>query len=447
MSVKSLFFKASSCALTVTVSGLLALGAAGYSPATQAQEKEERQYEHAQTRQRHAVGARCGGVLEPIQKQLEEERWQQAESALRSALNSCQTSYEKSQVWNFLGYVYYSLDRVDDAISAYRNVVNEEETDERVRVSTRYTIAQLLFMKEDYRGAVAELERWRETATIVGSDGLVLLAQGYYQLDRADDALRIIEGVIKEAESKGDVPREHWWGLQRAIYYDKGDYGRVVNVMEKMIVYYPKVSYWRQLGGMYSELNRPMDQLVAQDVVHLMGGLDSESQLLALAYMYLGSDAPYNAARIIEKGMEDGVIERNGKNLEVLGSAWQQSQDVRRALPVLEQAAQQSGSGEIYSRLAGVYLDTDRPEDAVRAARNALNRGGLRRTDLANMVLGSSLLELHCYDDAIKAFRSALSDERSERYARQWIEYAENEGDRRRRLIEAGSDISGCKSV
>lgn len=446
MSVKSLFFKASSCALTVAVSGVLALGVAGHSPTVQAQ--EERQYEHAQARQRHAVGARCGGLLEPVQKQLEDEQWQQAERALRAALNShCQTSYEKSQVWNFLGYVYYSLDRVDDAINAYRNVINEEETDERMRVSTRYTVAQLYFMNEDYQRAVAELERWREEATIVGNDGLVLLAQGYYQLDRGDDALRIIEGVIRDAESKGETPREHWWGLQRAVYYDRGDYRRVVQIMEEMLKHYPKVSYWRQLGGMYGELNRSMDQLVAQDVVHLMGGLDSESQLMALAYMYLGADAPYNAARIIEKGMEAGTINDSARNLEVLGSAWQQAQDVRRALPVLERAARGSDSGEIYSRLAGVYLDNDRPEDAVRAARNALNRGGLRRTDLANMVLGSSLLELHCYDDAIRAFRSALNDERSERYARQWIEYAENEGDRRRRLIEAGSDISGCQRV
>lgn len=448
MSVKSLFFKASSGALAVAVSGLLTLGVSGYSNVAQAQEEEERKYENVQARQRHAVGARCAGLLEPIQAQLEAEQWQQAESSLRSALNSqCQTSYEKSQVWNFLGYVYYSLDRVDDAINAYRNVIREEETDERVMVSTRYTVAQLLFMKEDYRAAVTELERWREQATIVGNDGLVLLAQGYYQIDRLDDALRIIDGVIREVEAEGEIPREHWWGLQRAIYYDKNDYRRVVQIMEQMIKHYPKMSYWRQLGGMYSELNRSTDQLVAQDVVHLMGGLDTENQLMALAYLYLGAEAPYNAARIIEKGMEDGIIPENAKNLEILGSAWQQSQDVRRALPVLEKAARQSDSGEIYSRLAGVYLDNDRAEDAVRAARNALNQGGLRRTDLANMVLGSSLLELHCYDDAIKAFRSAVNDERSERYARQWIEYAENEGDRRRRLIEAGSDIAGCKSV
>lgn len=447
MSVKSLFFRASSCALAIAVSGALTLGVSGYSSSVQAQE-EGRQYEKVQARQRHAVGARCGALLEPIQKQLEAEQWQQAESALRSALNSqCQTSYEKSQVWNFLGYVYYSLDRIDDAINAYRNVIKEEETDERMLVSTRYTVAQLLFMKEDYRAAVAELERWRNEATIVGSDGLVLLAQGYYQLNRGDDALRIIEEVIKDSQAKGEVPREHWWGLQRAVYYDKGDFRRVVQIMEQMIAHYPKLSYWRQLGGMYGELNRTKDQLVAQDVVHLMGGLDGESQLMALAYMYLGADAPYNAARIIEKGIAAGTIKEDAKNLEILGSAWQQAQDVRRALPVLEKAARQSNSGEIYSRLAGVYLDNDRPEDAVRAARNALNRGGLRRADLANMVLGSSLLELHCYDDAIRAFRSALNDERSERYARQWIEYAENEGDRRRRLIEAGSNIAGCKSV
>ncbi len=447
MNVKSLFLRTSSCALALAVSGVLTLGAVGYSAGAAAEEESERRFEHAQTRQRHAVGARCAGLLEPVQEQLENEQFRQAESALRNALNTqCQTSYERSQVYNFLGYVYYSLDRIDDAISAYRNVINEEETDERVRASTRYTLAQLYFMEERYRDAVDQLERWREESAVVGNDGLVLLAQGYYALDRHNDALRLIEGVINDAESKGQTPREHWWGLQRAIYYDRGDYRRVVQIIEKMLIHYPKISYWRQLGGMYNELNRPIDQLVAQDVVHLMGGLDSENQRMALAYMFLGADAPYNAARIIEQGMSDGVIAENGRNLEVLGSAWQQARDVRRAMPVLERAARAQDSGEIYSRLAGVYLDNDQAADAVRAARNAINRGGLRRPDLANMVLGSSLLELHCYEDAITAFRRAANDERSQRYARQWIEYAENEGERRRRLIEAGADIEGCQA-
>ena len=256
-----------------------------------------------------------------------------------------------------------------------------------------------------------------------------------------------MEEAISEQETKGNLPKEGWWSLQRVIYYERGDYQQVVGILKKLIKHYPSFSYWRQLGGMYSELNREMDQLVATEVTYLAGEMDQERALLSLAYMYLGAGAPYRAAQIIEKGMREGKIERNGENLEVLGLAWQQGQDAKKALPILEEAAKASGKGAIYSRLAGVYLDLDQNDKAVAAARNAVNRGGVKRVDMTYMNMGNALINLHCYEEAIDAFRQAAKDDRSAKYARQWIEFAEREGDRRRKLIEAGAEIAGCQKV
>jgi len=221
----------------------------------------------------------------------------------------------------------------------------------------------------------------------------------------------------------------------------------VVDILKKLIVHYPSFSYWRQLGGMYSELNQSVNQLVATELTYLAGNLDQEKQLISLAYMYIGADAPFMGARIIEKGMKEGKIARSGENLEVLGLAWQQGADSKKALPILEEAAKASGKGSLYERLSGVYLDLDQNEKAVLAARNAINKGGAKRKDMVYMNLGNALINLHCYSDAIDAFRNAAKDDRSAKYARQWIDYAEKEGDRRSKLIESGAKISGCKKV
>jgi hypothetical protein len=71
---------------------------------------------------------------------------------------------------------------------------------------------------------------------------------------------------------------------------------------------------------------------VATEVVYLNRPVDKESQVMSMAYMYLGAEVPYRAARIIEKGMKDKIIERNAKNLEILGTAWYQSKDLVKAL-------------------------------------------------------------------------------------------------------------------
>src|SRR5690606_31922028 len=112
-------------------------------------------------------------------------------------------------------------------------------------------------------------------------------------------------------------------------------------------------------------------------------------------------------ARIIEKGMKEGKIARTGENLEVLGLAWQQGADSKKALPILEEAAKASGKGSLYARLSGVYLDLDQNEKSVAAARNAIKRGGVKRIDMTSTNLGNALINLHCYALHIAALRDA----------------------------------------
>ncbi|MGV6808208.1 MAG: tetratricopeptide repeat protein [bacterium] len=440
-------------AATVLVSFSLA-GAQLFVSEVQAEEKKERKYADAVTQKRQSVGKACARRLETVQEVLgadTDPTAQQLQSLLREMpkflSKDCSSSYERSNVFSMLGYVNYALERYPQAVTEYTKMINEPEVDPKQRVATRYTIAQLQMIQENYPAAVQQLELWMKEATIIGDQARMLLAQAYYQVDRKTDALKIVNGLVSEAEAKGELPKEGWWSLQRVIYYETEDYKKVADILEKLVTHYPSISYWKQLGGMYSQLERDMNALVANDIVHLQKGLTAESQLMTLAYMYLGAEAPYRAAKIIEDGMKAGTIERTGKNLEVLGSAWQFSQDFKKAAEILEQAAKLSDKGEIYARLAAVYLDQDKNVDAVRAAKRALAKGGVKRPELVRMNLGSAQINLHCYSDAIKAFREAAKEEKSKKVAQQWIAYAKVEGERRESLIRNGAKIASCKKV
>ncbi|MEH6544062.1 MAG: tetratricopeptide repeat protein [Porticoccaceae bacterium] len=414
----------------------------------QAAEAKERKYENTKTKKSAAVGQKCGKKLEQVQAELEAERWSQAKSLLNASLSSsCTSSYEKSQVWNFLAYAHYSSDNLNGAISNYKKVLDEPGTDERMKTSVYYSIAQLYFATENYGNAARYLETWMKQSAVVGPDAKVLLAQAYYQLNRKNDALRLVNEGIAEWTNKGKLPKENWWGLQRVLYYDKKDYKSVVRVLKKLIKHYPKFSYWRQLGGMYGELNQDVNQLVANELGYLVGNMSKERELLSMAYLFMGADAPFLAARVVDKGMRDGIINKNAKNLEFLGQAWQQAQDGDKARSALEQAANMSGKGAIWARLAGVYLDIGEDKKAVRASKSALNKGGLKRSDLTYMVLGSAQLNLHCYQDAATAFGKAARSERNASNASRWIEHANREGARRKQLRDMGANIAGCSKA
>ena len=421
--------------------------------ATAAEEKKEPKYKNVKTRQRQSVGAKCAKALEKIQGVLEEEQWLESLTALNTIETNpktCGSDYEQTQIWKFQGYVHYSLEDFASAIRSYRKVINGAGTPPELRLDTRYTLAQLFTVEERYAEAAKELEIYMQEATIVGADAKVLLAQIYYQLERKRDSLRILEEAITDVESKGILPKEGWWSLQRVLYYEKGDYKRVVSILEKLLKHYPKWTYWKQVGGMYGELERESDRLVATEVVYLNGQLDKESQVMSMAYMYLGAEVPYRAAKIIEKGMNDKIIERNAKHLEILGTAWYQSKDLKKALKALESASRFSDKGNLQSRLAGIYLDLGRDKEAYKAAVKATKKGGVKRPDTNYQVMGNALINLHCYKDAVSVFQKSLKiakDTKSKHILKQWIQYADAEGTKLGKLRDVGYKVPSCSKA
>ena len=190
-------------------------------------EKEEPKFKNVKTRKRQSVGAKCGKELEKIQVVLEEEDWPKSMEMLEgieASSKTCKSPYELTQVWKFKGYVYYSLDDFPGAIRSYKQVINGEGTPEDLRLDTRYTLAQLFTAEERYADAAEQLEIWIDESTIVSNDARGLLAQIYYQLDRKEESLNMLELAIADVESKGKLPKERWWSLQRVLYYEKNDY-------------------------------------------------------------------------------------------------------------------------------------------------------------------------------------------------------------------------------
>ena len=87
--------------------------------------------------------------------------------------------------------------------------------------------------------------------------------------------------------------------------------------------------------------------------------------------------------------------------------------------------------------LAQSYQNVSKWKECVSAARQALDKGQLRRQDQANMILGGCLFELKQYGEARNAFKSAATDDRSKAGAQNWLNYIDAEEDRDRQLERA----------
>jgi tetratricopeptide (TPR) repeat protein len=346
------------------------------------------------------------------------------------------TPYELAQVWNISGYSYYLQEDYKSAIRAYDQVMAQPDLPEALMQSTLKTKAQLQFTEEDYEGALVTVRKLMSVVSEPSADVMMLEGQALFQLARYDEALTPIKAAIDLYREQGQIPKENWLLLLRVIYFEQKDYESMIDVVEELIVYYPKDTYILTLAGIYSELGDTQKQLALTEVLYEKGYLNTTSHITNLANLYLLHGVPYKAAVLLESEMGEKIVEANERNLRLLSQAWYQAREDEKAIPPLKRAAELSNEGELYVRLAQAYINLEQWGEAASAVQQALKLGGLKRNDTANIMLGMALFNQKRLDQARRAFTQAATDNRSKRAATQWIAYVDSEIKRRELMTQ-----------
>jgi tetratricopeptide (TPR) repeat protein len=371
-----------------------------------------------------AIDAKTFEKLMSAQELTEAGKHEEALAVLDVLKNRDRISgYGKSQMWNFYAFIYASKEDYANAIKAYLEVIKVEETPEALALQAKYTIAQLYFQLENYESCIKYMDEWLKSTTNPTPTAYIMLAQANYQLKNYDKALINVDKAVTLETEAGRVVKENWLRLKSALYYDKGDNAKTAETYEMLIKLYPKTNYLKQLAGMYGELGKDGRRLAVFDSIYLNGDLDKSGDILNLAYMFLGQNVPYKAAKIIEKGMNDNIIARNQKNVETLGNAWAQANQHDKAIPVLEEAAKLSEHGKLFARLAGVYFDAGDYAKAAEAAQKAADKGGLKNPGNNYLLMGMSYSNIKKHHEALQAFRLAKQTKSILKDARAWEQH------------------------
>ena len=401
---------------------------------------EEKKKDTRETRRTPALRNKVYEKLAEAQAAAEEKDLAKASKILDGMIASggkkALNSYELANVYNLYAFIYYSREDYANALKAYENVVAQPDIPIAMEVNTKFTIAQLYFVQEQWQKGINALLDWFKVTENPNANAYVLLSQGYYQTKDYDKALFNVEKAISMYKEKDKLPKEQWYNLARFLYFEKNDINKTVDVLEILLQYYPKKQYWVQLSHMYGEQQKDSEQLSAMETAYVQGMLDKSTEQVTMAYLYLNAEVPYKAARVMDKGLKNESIDGKSKNWEIAGSAWRQAQEIDKAIPAMEEAAAKSDQGELYTRLGNVYLDGDQFKKAITALNKGLSRGGVKRPDTARLVLGMAYFNTKQYNKAREAFKAASRDERSAKYATQWIKYMDSELARQKSLQE-----------
>ena len=341
---------------------------------------------------------------------------------------SSMNAYEVAMMHNFYGFIYYNQNDLARAIASFEQVVAQTAIPESLRLSTLFSLAQLAMAKGDYPGVIRFLDRWDAANTQPKKDSYyVLKSQALYQDKQYQASLDNINEAITLVETDGKLPKENWLVLQRALYYSLKQPRKVTRVLEKMVRLYNKPAYWVQLGGMYGETDEQQKQLAIMEAAHQQGYLTTASELRTLAQIYLYNGLAYKAAHLMQQGLDDELIEATPKNFAFVAEALVQAREMTAALPYFDNAAKLTEHGKYDQRMAEIYLNTERYDQAATAAWRAIDKGGLERPATAYMALGMAQYNRDDYDAAIIAFEKAGELKGSTKLASQWLSFVRRE--------------------
>jgi tetratricopeptide (TPR) repeat protein len=413
----------------------------GVTPFSAAMAAEEKKKNTEETRRTPALRNNIYEKLAEAQELVEAKDLNGAAKVLDAMIAASRestklNSYELANVYNLYAFIYYSREDYVKARGAYEKVVAQPDIPLAMEINTRYTIAQLYFVEEKWKEGVAALLKWFDMTPSPNAAAYVLLSQGYYQLKDYDKALVNVEKAIGMYKEKDKIPKEQWYNLARFLYFEKNNVNKTVEILEELLTYYPKKQYWVQISHMYGEQKKEWQQLSAMETAYVQDMLTKGTELTTMAYFYLNAEVPYKAAKVMDKGLKAEVIEGKSKDWELAGNSWRQAQEIKKAIPAMEKAAAKSDKGELFVSLGSVYLDGDQFDKAATALGKGLKRGGLKRPDQAQLLLGMAYFNLKKYDSARKAFTNAQRDERSAKNAGQWIKYMDSELARQKQLQE-----------
>lgn len=360
-----------------------------------------------------------------------DEEYVEAEAEFRDLVGRFKDDYERSQAMFGLAQSLMLQDDFDEALSLYEQIVNLDVLQNKPHFDAMFQIAQLYYMRERYDDSLRWIDRWLRESGETKVEAYELKASIYAQKEDYRKALENIDIAIATTEKP---PKETWYQLKLAMHFELNEFQEAKEVLETLVRGWPdKKTYWIQLASINVTLKNDKEALAILALAHRQGMLESQQDFMQLFSLYGYLEIPFEAAKILQEGIDAGIVEPDKRIWEQLGNAWYASQELDNSIAALKNAADESDNGKLDMQVAMILVDKESWEEAKQSLRNAIEKGGLSQTELGNMyvLLGMSELNTGSYTEARQAFREARTFEGSRSSATQWLnhldELAKNE--------------------
>jgi len=335
-------------------------------------------------------------------------------------------NHDRAVVFQNRALMLAALERYPESAESFETALEQNALPISTTQSIQYNLAQLYMAIEKYKEAARLLEKWFETAENPGGQAHFLLCAAYAQQDMFDKALPHARAAVKKDKS----PVEQHLGLLLATEFQNGNLVETLAVLKVLTTQFPRKNYYLQLAYGYANAGEELKALATLQLAHTQGWLQKNDELVNFAQRYLYHELPWRAAQVLKKGLEDEIIEPSADNFELYANTLLAARNYQEALEPLTKAAELAEDGDLFVRLAQVYLEVENWPAARRALDNAIKKGQLRDPGNAQLLLGISNFNEKRFKSAKVAFKRALKEKKVRDSATKWLKHVDRELDK-----------------
>ena len=344
----------------------------------------------------------------------------QALADARSLLDSLRLSdFERAQTRLLLADLLLGLERYADAVPVLEAALREPGIPEGRKPQTRFALGQLYRQTGRLREALELLEDWLRAAGEVPARAYFMLAALHLELEQPAAAYRYAE---RGRDAAGDGLTRAQFHFLSAVYFRRSDWDALQSLLVEALARFPEEArFWTQLVQVHLEQDRSLSALAVLRLADAQGALSRGDDMVRMAQLMRMQDAPWLAAQVLERGLENGAIEESPRHRLMLGEAWMAAREYARAHPVLLQVAEATGKDADWLRLTRLHAHNGQWRRCRSSARAGL-RDAPKDPGPLRLLSGVCAFEEGAMEEARGAFAKAAESRGSSKAAQAWLQ-------------------------
>jgi tetratricopeptide (TPR) repeat protein len=363
------------------------------------------------------------------QKDLQTQQWADALKNLDAAeAKSPLTAVDEKEIAYLKAFANVKMGNLKAAQPLFEKALASSAATAEDKATIPRTLFGIAASTQQFQKTIDYGKAMSDAGTATPND-LAIIAQSYFQLKDCKNAGVWVDKAVAASRKAGEAPNENLFLFKLQCASDSGDNAAMVPVLNELIRFNNKSSYWNTLLRIEIQDERDdHNTLMLYRIMYDTGAMTAGGNYIEMAQLLGDAALPAEAQTVLQKAIDTNLIapEQKERTTRLLNSFKTRADADKKGQAQQDAEATKSAAGELDVKLGEVYYGFGDYQNAVTAINRGIQKGQIKHQDEAYVYLGRSQVALKNNAEAKKAFVGLKSVPNiSPRVLRLWELYAE----------------------